>query len=774
MKEPKLALAMIIKGGDDDVQLLARCLNSVARYVDGIFITATKEKGGQTVALAKAFGAKVSFFQWVDDFAKARNFNFSQVSKDYNFIFWCDDDDVVVHAEKLRDFVRIMERERIDAVFMNYNYEIDEKTGQVLIVHPRERIVRNGVYEWKGALHETLIPKREVKTTFTNAIWINHFPPEERKKENYWRNVRILEKTYQEEGEKHDPRTEYYLARSYFDLGAENQEFLPKAEKLFWDYLEHSGWDEERAFAYNYLAEIYRIFKRYDDAIDCLLCAIKERPEFPTWYVNLGVIYGLKEDWDRALFWTQKGLETKIPQTAMVLCPRDDKVRALETIYLASIRKRKLDKAYEVALELKKLLPDDEIMDKRLKTVEELRHRVELAKSVHRLVKELDNPQEKSKIPVLLGTLPQKIVDNAYIEGLRQIYTPPKKWPKNSIVYFCGKGLEKWSPENLKTGIGGSETAVIHLSKQWAKMGYDVTVFGDPQEEKDYDGVHWRAFWRFNPADEFNILLIWRNPWILDTQFKAKFLGLDLHDVPNENEFFEERIKQIDKIFVKSKFHRNFLLSLPDEKFVIIPNGIDPDLFIWNKIKRNPYKLVYSSSYDRGLEYMLLYGWPIIKRAIPKAELHIFYGWNLFDKVYANNPERQLWKKKMVELMSQDGVFEHGRIGQKQLIKEKSTAVIHYYATTFEEIDAICVRESILAGCLPVTTNYAALKEKSYCHRVEGDPFDPETQEKVAKEIIWLLKNPSELKELVEKGKKLAEKETWENIAKEWTKIWKR
>jgi FkbM family methyltransferase len=69
-------------------------------------------------------------------------------------------------------------------------------------------------------------------------------------------------------------------------------------------------------------------------------------------------------------------------------------------------------------------------------------------------------------------------------------------------------------------------------------------------------------------------------------------------------------------------------------------------IYKWEERVRNPKRIVYGSSYDRGLEHLLKM-WPDIRKEVPDAELRIFYGWVMFDKVAANNPERLAWKEKM-------------------------------------------------------------------------------------------------------------------------------
>lgn len=61
----------------------------------------------------------------------------------------------------------------------------------------------------------------------------------------------------------------------------------------------------------------------------------------------------------------------------------------------------------------------------------------------------------------------------------------PKRWGNKSIVWYAGYTPKQWSPDSIKTGIGGSELALINLSKEWSKLGYQVTVH-TALKEKDY------------------------------------------------------------------------------------------------------------------------------------------------------------------------------------------------------------------------------------------------------------------------------------------------
>lgn len=344
-----------------------------------------------------------------------------------------------------------------------------------------------------------------------------------------------------------------------------------------------------------------------------------------------------------------------------------------------------------------------------------------------------------------------------------------KTWAEKSIVYFTGHTMYEWSPDSLKSGIGGSETAVINLAKEWTQLGYSVTVYGNFGKRAGlYDGANYRHYTEFNRFDTFDTLILWRRVDYLNFSYKANRVWFDVHDVLYKDQFNEQNLKNIDLIFFKSNYQRKLLPQVTEDQFVIIPNGVKTSLVEMDLTRKDPYKLIYASNYQRGLELMLTHGWSIIKREIPEAVLHIYYGWNFTDLMYGDDPDYQRWKDKMIQLMNQPGIFEHGKVGQDVLIAEKASAIIHYYATNFEEMEPISLKESAVVGCLPVTTDYAALAEKEYCLKTSGDPNDPETQVAVAHKVVELLNDPIKRATLSQEARRFAKAETWDNIAQRW------
>lgn len=182
------------------------------------------------------------------------------------------------------------------------------------------------------------------------------------------------------------------------------------------------------------------------------------------------------------------------------------------------------------------------------------------------------------------------------------------------------------------------------------------------------------------------------------------------------------------------------------------------------------HKLIYSSSPDRGLD-ILLNMWPEIKAKFPDATLDVAYGWKVFDMMTVNNPERQEWKKKIIELLKQDGITDHGRIGKEELHKLRLQCGIWTYPTYFTEINCINALECQRDGVVPVTMAYAALKESVGAGvKVDGDIYDKETKEVYLKELLALMGDEKRWKAEQLKGIEFTKNYDWSTIAKTWTK----
>jgi glycosyltransferase involved in cell wall biosynthesis len=166
-----------------------------------------------------------------------------------------------------------------------------------------------------------------------------------------------------------------------------------------------------------------------------------------------------------------------------------------------------------------------------------------------------------------------------------------------------------------------------------------------------------------------------RNTQLLaDVNFKDHFnvdkVCLWTHDLPASYVFdkLPQAIPNIDKVFALTEWHQQEIKDkfpeVPEEYWFFAHNGVDVSLYKKPE-KRNPYKLIYSSTPFRGLD-VLLEVFPKIKEFVPEAELHVFSSM----KVYGDDTdETKEWEALYEKAQNTDGVVYHGTVIRKERAK---------------------------------------------------------------------------------------------------------
>lgn len=359
------------------------------------------------------------------------------------------------------------------------------------------------------------------------------------------------------------------------------------------------------------------------------------------------------------------------------------------------------------------------------------------------------------------------------------------------IVIWTGAAWETWGSHSIiEGGIGGSETAVIQIAAQLARMGHKVTVTGQVVPG-NVDGVSYvdGTFWKMYPAGtmECDIFISSRDCSIVRQicpQAKLKILWMhDLH----MGEDIEEEMLDFDRIFVLSKYALQYALGcyphVPSDRYVVTRNGIDPALFLrpgetlerLSHVEKTGCKAIYSSSYDRGLVRLLDF-WPKIRKLCPEAELNVYYGFDTADKQVAAVGRKSdkltldFLKNRLVSMVDH-GVTYHGRVGQRELAKAFLASSLWLYPTNFHETSCITAMEAQAAGVFAITSKLAALPETLRMGHLI-DP--PNTTAEYEAEFLDTIKCFLEARQhtgypsLQFNRKWVLENLSWQGVASEW------
>ena len=767
----KIALAMIVKGTDEEAEMLDSCLFYSQQYVDGIFITIT-QPNTRVEEVCTEYGAEVSHFEWCNDFAKARNFNFSQVPKEYDYILWCDADDRFRGLEHLKNIIE--EHPHVDVFSLNYLYHFNEYK-QPDVVHLKTQIVKNdGCVEWAGKLHEDFRETRSITRYFIQDIERLHMSNDERMDRAKQRNVEVS--LGDMEANPNDPRAYWNLGNSYIGSGQ-----YEKAREILSRFIELSASDEEKYLAYVNLSRICEQMGDKTKAIEYGRMAIGIRPEYPDAYHSLGQIYynfGLYKEAEKHIL---LGLTKKPPYYSIIVFnPRDYDFNPLMLLAKTYWQLTRPDQALTCLNGCLKIQPENPQVQEMIGLLQKDKKLFDKAVKV---VAKLKKITDKKKLAWELKKLPDELQSYPAICAIRNTHFVKETSSGKDIVYYCGMTDFEWSPKTARfKGVGGSEEAVINLTKQWAKLGYNVTVYNNcGTYEQEYDDVKWKPFWMFNVKDKQDVVIFWRTPIPCDHDINADKILIDMHDVIPPGEFTPKRLEKITKVLVKTEFHRSLFPNIPDDKIAIVPNGMDFDLFK-RDIKKDPYLMVNTSSPDRSMD-VLPKLFKEVKKQVPEAKCKWAYGFDIFDIHYLNDPVKQKWKNDIIAEMKEAGIENCGRLSQWDAAELYLEANIFAYPSEFAEIDCISVKKAQACGAVPVTTDFGALGESTqFGVKIHSDKTkdtwavnnqfsfglqDPEKQKEWVDAVVRIMKNPRSIKRLP--MQEWAHKFEWERIAQLWT-----
>jgi tetratricopeptide (TPR) repeat protein len=587
----KISATFIVKD-DSELETFKQSVSSVIPFVDTWHVVANGKETTEIEAYTRSQGGDYHYLAWNEDFSEQRNFIFSKVPSDTDYIWWQDADDVLVGGEHLRDCATTAKKNGKDVVFFAYWYGCSfegtpslETFKEVDIEHYRERLIKPGTIAWKGRLHETPVPMDGQKNNYTKftfhkektPIAVMHLATIDEAYVKMERNKRILELQLEEEKEngEADPRTLLYLMKIYAE--EVNPDRWKQCIKMGQEYLKKSGWDEERANCCDLMAICYTKLEDYPNAISFLHKAIEEYPHQPLHYIRLALAYYNSNKFRQAKHWLQVVSQLDMDsQTAGISNLKELKVLLAQL--LLKIRYN-VDKDLPGAVEAAKALYREQPIEgnhENLLFLMDLLDLQDASESSKKVLDYLEDIGANSNITKVLDALPIQISEQPWAISKRRKVTPPRKWKDNEICYFAnfgGKHFEKWDSKSLQKGIGGSETAVIELAKEWTELGYKVTVYGDPEYLGEQGGVTYLPWYYFNRGDKFNIFIQWRGASLAPV-VKAQKFYVDLHDVVTQVDYSKEIMNAIDGVFFKSEYHRKMLPSLPDEKALIVGNGI--------------------------------------------------------------------------------------------------------------------------------------------------------------------------------------------------------
>jgi len=533
--------------------------------------------------------------------------------------------------------------------------------GRVECEFVRERVIKNNYgFRWKYFVHEGLV-QEEGRNFWPNRVstWhVDHARTEDDRKADHMRNIKLFE--------AHDydsmaSRMKFYYGKELVEHG-----FAEKGSKPLMDALKDPALDiHDRLLAVQYAAQAAFQCKAYSQAMELL---------------RNGTTLMLS----RAEYWCLLG-----------------------DLYLAQNQVTEAAHAYQIALTCRPNNLNGVVVVYKHAYGEY--PRMQLA-NIYLQMGDLNSAATHIEALKADGHTSAKDLE-ARLNHMANLSIIRKDLPKTEdVVITCPPhgAVTDWDEHSLAAkGEGGSETAAIEVAK-WIKLktGRNVKIF-QPRAKREFmpSGVE------YLPSSELagylqNIEPAAHIAWRHSVRLSNAKSYIWCHDLQCPG---AENVKNYDKIVALSEFHRKYLKEtngVPEDKIVLGFNGINPADFPADGVDKDPLKVVFSSSPDRGLVQSI----DIVKKAREISgldiKLHCFYGTANMRKM-----GHAQWADAIeAKIKENDFVVYHGMVTKKVLMQHFQESAVWLYPADFIETYCITAIEALCAGVWPIVRDMGALK----------------------------------------------------------------
>lgn len=211
-----ISACLIVK---NEEKVLKRCLDCIKVFADEIIIIDTGSSD-KTKEIAFSYTEHVYDFEWIDDFAAARNFSFMKANMDYIYVA---DADEFIDDENLNKLLHMKDilLPEIDLVQMLYKNQLQFNTTYNYDVEYRPKLYKRlRTFQWTDPIHESVVLDPII---YDSDIEIIHLPTSNHGS----RDFSIFKKTI-DRGETLSKKLINMYARELFIVGRKEDFFDAK------------------------------------------------------------------------------------------------------------------------------------------------------------------------------------------------------------------------------------------------------------------------------------------------------------------------------------------------------------------------------------------------------------------------------------------------------------------------------------------------------------------------------------------------------------------
>lgn len=293
----KLSACIIAKNEEQHIE---RCLKSinplVKKGIAEIILVDTGSKD-KTIEIAKRYTDKVYFYEWIGDFAKARNYSISKAKGEYLLIIDADEEIEKEALNKIIDLFNDNNYKKFNAfTFKEKNFT--DKDLKNFGIFTRAFIFKNSKdFFYTGSIHEQPSILKPSQNLDANILHYGYITNEEAKEKKFIRNSKMLKKALIKD--RNNLYYRYQLALTY-EVYGDTKEAIKEINVII-SALKEKPYDKLYLLYYSAAAQIYISGHKYDKVIEICSMGLKKQKDFIDLIYNMVQVFFRTQKFEKSL-----------------------------------------------------------------------------------------------------------------------------------------------------------------------------------------------------------------------------------------------------------------------------------------------------------------------------------------------------------------------------------------------------------------------------------------------------------------------------------------
>lgn len=346
-------------------------------------------------------------------------------------------------------------------------------------------------------------------------------------------------------------------------------------------------------------------------------------------------------------------------------------------------------------------------------------------------------------------------------------------------------------------GLTGSESFFFNTIRGFAERGHDATGFADCTKDAMRSPLlGGGSIRKIQNCDvetaRYDAVLSWNEPDYLRLA-QPGVLRVCVQQVNDFHHADADYGKFVDLYVSPSESHREHIsrtVGIAKDRIAVIPNSINLEVAdATTDIERDPFRIVYCSSPDRGLHHLLSI-FPMIRKQVPEANLRIYYqvrrwirimegmkgAWHRGSALHSIASRARCVEEQLATFgeCGENGITVMGQTNNYEMAAELRAASVLAYTCDpvfYTEGFSVSIMDACAAGCMPIISDADAIGEvyRDVAHVIKGRP--QERRAEWVSSIVRGLTEPAFREPIVKRSRVFAEQNTRQIRAKQWEEV---